>query len=188
MNLRELFSVCLLLSSMSVASQCFITAICWTVPWHNYCYAMCHYYAVLWLPRCWRKAPGTMYERVSSVYLTFSLTESYSHTAIPHCALLLLKLNVYIAGTDDQCWVFYWEDIFSSVWFFCLHLQIKIVNEEAYKKKFEEIVRLIDKMENECIPSVTLSRREVILHIPFRTIQIHLNDFNMQYFVYYVLL
>uniref|UniRef100_A0A672GJM4 phosphoinositide 5-phosphatase n=1 Tax=Salarias fasciatus TaxID=181472 RepID=A0A672GJM4_SALFA len=37
---------------------------------------------------------------------------------------------------------------------------IKRVNSEAYKKTFEEIVRTIDKMENECIPSVTLSRRE----------------------------
>ena len=39
--------------------------------------------------------------------------------------------------------------------------QIKRVNAEAYKKTFEEIVRNIDKMENECIPSVTLSKREV---------------------------
>ncbi|KAM9309038.1 type II inositol 1,4,5-trisphosphate 5-phosphatase isoform 2-T2 [Pholidichthys leucotaenia] len=37
---------------------------------------------------------------------------------------------------------------------------IKRVNEEAYKKTFEEIVRDIDKMENECIPSVTLSKQE----------------------------
>ncbi|XP_059195702.1 type II inositol 1,4,5-trisphosphate 5-phosphatase isoform X2 [Centropristis striata] len=37
---------------------------------------------------------------------------------------------------------------------------IKKVNPEAYKKTFEEIVRNIDKMENECIPSVTLSKRE----------------------------
>uniref|UniRef100_A0A3Q1GVH5 phosphoinositide 5-phosphatase n=2 Tax=Acanthochromis polyacanthus TaxID=80966 RepID=A0A3Q1GVH5_9TELE len=37
---------------------------------------------------------------------------------------------------------------------------IKRVNGEAYKKTFEEIVRNIDKMENECIPSVTLSKRE----------------------------
>uniref|UniRef100_A0A667ZK26 phosphoinositide 5-phosphatase n=1 Tax=Myripristis murdjan TaxID=586833 RepID=A0A667ZK26_9TELE len=34
------------------------------------------------------------------------------------------------------------------------------MNDEAYKKTFEEIVRNIDKMENECIPSVTLSKRE----------------------------
>ncbi|XP_044064044.1 type II inositol 1,4,5-trisphosphate 5-phosphatase isoform X3 [Siniperca chuatsi] len=37
---------------------------------------------------------------------------------------------------------------------------IKRVNAEAYKKTFEEIVRNIDKMENECIPSVTLAKRE----------------------------
>ncbi|XP_049902863.1 type II inositol 1,4,5-trisphosphate 5-phosphatase isoform X4 [Epinephelus moara] len=39
---------------------------------------------------------------------------------------------------------------------------IKRVNAEAYKKTFEEIVRNIDKMENECIPSVTLSKREFL--------------------------
>ncbi|XP_034029951.1 LOW QUALITY PROTEIN: type II inositol 1,4,5-trisphosphate 5-phosphatase [Thalassophryne amazonica] len=41
-----------------------------------------------------------------------------------------------------------------------LTIGIKCVNEEAYKKSFEEIVRNIDKMENECIPSVTLSKQE----------------------------
>ncbi|XP_058503141.1 type II inositol 1,4,5-trisphosphate 5-phosphatase isoform X1 [Solea solea] len=41
-----------------------------------------------------------------------------------------------------------------------LVIGIKRVNSEAYKKTFEEIVRNIDKMENECIPSVTLSKRE----------------------------
>ncbi|XP_076008790.1 type II inositol 1,4,5-trisphosphate 5-phosphatase isoform X2 [Genypterus blacodes] len=41
-----------------------------------------------------------------------------------------------------------------------LDMGIKRVNDEIYKKTFEEIVRNIDKMENECIPSVTLSERE----------------------------
>ncbi|XP_047454117.1 type II inositol 1,4,5-trisphosphate 5-phosphatase isoform X2 [Mugil cephalus] len=41
-----------------------------------------------------------------------------------------------------------------------LVIGIKRINSEAYKKTFEEIVRNIDKMENECIPSVTLSKRE----------------------------
>uniref|UniRef100_A0A7N6ATV5 phosphoinositide 5-phosphatase n=1 Tax=Anabas testudineus TaxID=64144 RepID=A0A7N6ATV5_ANATE len=39
-------------------------------------------------------------------------------------------------------------------------LIIKRINGEAYKKTFEDIVRNIDKMENECIPSVSLSQRE----------------------------
>uniref|UniRef100_A0A3Q2XWG4 phosphoinositide 5-phosphatase n=1 Tax=Hippocampus comes TaxID=109280 RepID=A0A3Q2XWG4_HIPCM len=38
--------------------------------------------------------------------------------------------------------------------------QIKRVNGDSYKKTLEEIVRNLDKMENECIPSVTLSKRE----------------------------
>ncbi|XP_061145618.1 type II inositol 1,4,5-trisphosphate 5-phosphatase isoform X2 [Syngnathus typhle] len=41
-----------------------------------------------------------------------------------------------------------------------LVIGIKRVNAESYKKTFEEIVRNLDKMENECIPSVTLSERE----------------------------
>ncbi|PWA20699.1 hypothetical protein CCH79_00011510, partial [Gambusia affinis] len=41
-----------------------------------------------------------------------------------------------------------------------LVIGIKRVNPEAYKKTFEEIVRNIDKMENECIPSLSLSKRE----------------------------
>ncbi|KAJ0066499.1 hypothetical protein NL108_013966, partial [Boleophthalmus pectinirostris] len=43
-----------------------------------------------------------------------------------------------------------------------LVIGIKRVNADAYKKTFEEIVRNIDKMENECIPSVTLSKREFL--------------------------
>lgn len=43
-----------------------------------------------------------------------------------------------------------------------LVIGIKRVNAESYKKTFEEIVRNIDKMENECIPSVTLTKREFL--------------------------
>lgn len=48
-----------------------------------------------------------------------------------------------------------------NMWRTHLFLQIKRVNSEAYKKTFEEIVRNIDKLENECIPSVTLAKQEV---------------------------
>ncbi|XP_031432925.1 type II inositol 1,4,5-trisphosphate 5-phosphatase isoform X1 [Clupea harengus] len=41
-----------------------------------------------------------------------------------------------------------------------LEIGIKLVNEDSYKRTFEEIVRTLDKMENECIPSVSLSQRE----------------------------
>uniref|UniRef100_A0A4W4HIE5 phosphoinositide 5-phosphatase n=1 Tax=Electrophorus electricus TaxID=8005 RepID=A0A4W4HIE5_ELEEL len=41
-----------------------------------------------------------------------------------------------------------------------LEIGIKVVNEEAYKKTFEDIVRSLDKLENECIPSVSVSQSE----------------------------
>lgn len=53
-----------------------------------------------------------------------------------------------------------------------LFLKIKRINSEAYKKTFEEIVRNIDKMENECIPSVTLAKQEVkIFLLPYSFLQ-----------------
>lgn len=39
--------------------------------------------------------------------------------------------------------------------------QVRVVNEELYRKTLEEIVRSLDKMENANIPSVSLSKREV---------------------------
>ncbi|XP_043117095.1 type II inositol 1,4,5-trisphosphate 5-phosphatase isoform X4 [Puntigrus tetrazona] len=43
-----------------------------------------------------------------------------------------------------------------------LEIGIKVVNEESYKRTFEEIVRHIDRLENDCIPSVSVSQREFL--------------------------
>lgn len=49
----------------------------------------------------------------------------------------------------------------NASWCSVCPFQVKVVNEDLYRKAFEEIVRSLDKLENANIPSVTLSQTEV---------------------------
>nr|XP_033810207.1 type II inositol 1,4,5-trisphosphate 5-phosphatase isoform X2 [Geotrypetes seraphini] len=56
---------------------------------------------------------------------------------------------------------------------------VKVVNEELYRKTFEEIVRSMDKLENENIPSVSLSRREFLFK-DVKFMQLQTQTFTIQ--------
>uniref|UniRef100_A0A8C0HU53 Type II inositol 1,4,5-trisphosphate 5-phosphatase n=1 Tax=Balaenoptera musculus TaxID=9771 RepID=A0A8C0HU53_BALMU len=49
---------------------------------------------------------------------------------------------------------------------------VRVVNEELYRKTLEEIVRSLDKMENDNIPSVSLSKRFCFQNVKYMQLQV----------------
>ena len=43
----------------------------------------------------------------------------------------------------------------------CIYLQVKVINGDSYKSVYEDVMKQLDKLENEYLPQVKLNKLEV---------------------------
>ena len=67
-------------------------------------------------------------------------------------------VKIFIFGLPVR-YLSYWEyhiDMYTDI-----YLQVKVINGDSYKSVYEDVMKQLDKLENEYLPQVKLNKLEV---------------------------